>query len=347
MPAVTGRAHQAMWSLRRLVGSLVIAAVMWPSIAHAVVVERIVAVIGEKAILLTEVRARARPYLVRLYAQLPRGPQRAGAESKIMRDILNKMVDEELEQIAANRQSTSVTADEVDRALERIARKAGVPVSKLYEDVRTNAGLSEVEYRQEIRRQVLEGKLLQRLIQNQRVTVAELKAMFDRVREQERQILLYNPAWIVLRLGKDAPAKLRQERLDFAADIAKRVRAGEDFAALAKELSEDPSTSENGGDLGIRVPSTSPRAREGQYKQLAPALEEKALKLNRGEVTDPFVFRDAIVVLSIARRQTSRYESFDAVKGEMIERVQTKKLEKIKAKWLDDLRRRNYVDIRL
>lgn len=326
---------------------LVAALLLAPSVAQAVVVERVAAVVGEKAILLTEVRKRATPYLRRVYASLPEGPQRAGAESKIMKEILDKMVNEELEAVAANRQNTRVTAEEVDRALERIARASGQPLTKLYLDVEAKTGLSQADYRQEIRRQVLEGKLLNRFIQNQRVTPQEMRSMYDKVRAQERKVLLYQPAWIVLRLGKNPDPATLQGRMAEAQAIADRIRGGEDFAAVAEATSEDPNTSDLGGDLGIRVPSTSPQAQTGRYKMLAQELEQQAIDLERGEVSDPFRFKDALVVMTIVRRQPSRYETFEAVAGEMLERVRAQKLEKVKQKWLDDLRRRTYVDIRM
>jgi peptidyl-prolyl cis-trans isomerase SurA len=307
----------------------------------------VVAVIGEKAILLTDLRQRARPYLIKLYAQVPAGPQRSAAESKIFSQLIERMVDEELESLAANRNSTTVTADEVDKALRRIARASGAPLSKLFADVEANTGMTEVEYRQEIRRQVLEGKLLNRFVMNQRITEQELGNMFERVQKQERTILLYNPAWIVLRLDKDATAAQVAERMTEARAMVERVRGGEAFPAVAAQFSEDPDSKDKGGDLGIRVPSTSPRALSGKYPMLNRALEQRAFALEPGELTDPFRFKDAIVVMTIVSRQPSRYTSLAASRAEMAERVRAEKLQNIKDKWLQDLRRRTHVDVRL
>lgn len=335
--------------MRRILIALTwLALVLAPAVAEAVVVERVVAVVGERAILLTDVRKRARPYLVRLYGALPAGPQRAGAESKIMKDMLERMVDEELETLAAARQNVRVSAEEVDQALRRVAKASGLPLSELYRDVEANTGLTQIEYRQEIRRQVLEGKLLQRFAQNQRVTKPELDRMYERVKKQERMILLYQPSWIVLRLGKDAKEELVASRMAQARDIVALARSGSDFATLAEQYSEDPATIDEGGDLGIRVPSQSPRAQEGQYKLLAPELEEVAIGLEQGEISDPFVFKgEAIIIMTVTRRQPSRYVSIDAVRMEMAERVRAEKLQKVKEKWLEDLRRRTHVDVRM
>jgi parvulin-like peptidyl-prolyl isomerase len=195
---------------------------------------------------------------------------------------------------------------------------------------------------------VLEGKLLNRMIQNQRITEKDLEEMFNRVKMQEREILLFNPAWIVLRLGESPDAELLASRKAFAEDLVKRVREGGDFKDLAKRYSEDPDTAELGGDLGIRAPAGSPKASEGKgYKMVVEELEEKAMALEPGQVSDPFVFKDAVVIFTVLTRQPSRYTSFEASREEMFERVRGEKLQGIKKKWLRDLRRRTHVDVRL
>jgi len=335
--------------LPRLLAALaLIAAVLVPRAAEAVVVERVVAVVGEKAILLTDVRKRARPYIRRLYAQIPPGsPQRAGAESKIMKDMLEKMVDEELEELVALRQNTTVTAAEVDAALRRVSRANDIPLSKLYADVKRNTGMGEIEYRQEMRRQVLEGKLLNRFAQSLRVNKSEAMKMFSDIKKRERKILLYQPSWIVFRLGKDAKPEVKKARMALARQVVADARSGVPFEELAANFSEDSATSQKGGDLGVRIPSASPRAATGKFKLLAKELEDEAIMLDRGEISDPFVFKEALVILTVTQRQPSRYVSFDAVKREMIERVRAEKLQRVKEKWLKDLRKRTFVDIRM
>ncbi|WP_438283892.1 SurA N-terminal domain-containing protein [Pseudomonas alabamensis] len=68
----------------------------------------------------------------------------------------------------------------------------------------------------------------------------------------------------------DAQAKARAE------EIAQRLNKGEDFAALAKEYSQDPGSASNGGDLGLAGP--------GVYD---PAFEDALYKLSENQVSAP------------------------------------------------------------
>jgi peptidyl-prolyl cis-trans isomerase SurA len=319
-----------------------------PRPAHAVVVEKIVAVVGEHAMLLSDLRARAHPVLLQLHARCPIGtPQCIPAENKIYQQILERMVEEQLELQEARRANITVSSSDVDTTLERIAQLNGLPLSQMLADVERQSGMTEAEYRHEIRHQVIEGKLLQRVIQTQvRITRQELEEMFHRVVERERNILLFQPSWIVLPLGPAPSQETIASRTAQAKAIVRQAESGSDFADLARQYSEDSRTREAGGDLGVRAPTGSQHAQKGDYKLLAEPLEQAAMRLEIGAVSEPFRFKDAIVILKLVNRQPSRYTSFEAARAEIAQRVQAEKLDKAKQKWLKDLRRRTHVDVR-
>lgn len=316
--------------------------------ADAVVVEKVAAVVGDHAILLSDLHERARPFLTQLNERCPIGtPPCIPAENKIYQQMLERMVDEELVALAAKRANVVVTARDVDMTVERLAQLNRVPKKRYLADVTRQSGMTEAEYRHEVRQQVIEGKLMQRAAQAQsRVTKTDLEEMFRRMVERERRVLLYQPSWIVLALPPAPTEEVIGARMREAAELVRLAREGADFAELARKRSDDSPTRDGGGDLGIRAPSGSPDAESGEHKTLAEPLQKVALKLGLGEVSEPFRFENAIVVLRVSNRQPSRYPSFDAAANEMAQRVQAEKLEKAKQRWLKDLRRRTHVDVR-
>lgn len=68
--------------------------------------------------------------------------------------------------------------------------------------------------------------------------------------------------------GKTAEDKIKE--------VMDKLNAGEDFAEVAKEYSQDPGTAENGGDLGVLDPN-----------QLVPEFSKAAFKLKEGEISEP------------------------------------------------------------
>ncbi|MFO0591185.1 MAG: SurA N-terminal domain-containing protein [Polyangiaceae bacterium] len=336
--------------VQRLVASLAIAGALLSVAprADAVVVEKIVAIVGDKPILLSELRNRAKPFLIQIVQSVPPGAQQEAARSQLLRDLLEKMVDEELESQAAARANVTVSSQEIENAFDNIAAAQGATKEALFKDARSKNGLTEQDYREEMRRQIIEGKMIQLRVKGRvRITEEDIKTMYDRVLREERKRRDYHPAWIVLRVLAGASDAAIAERKTLAADIAARARKGEDFSKLAAQYSDDSATRDNGGDLGVRAPIGSPQALSGKSPTLAADLENLVLPLEPGEISAPLHVGQAVVVMKLVSRQPSRYTSFKEAKNEMIQRLQSEIMEKAKKKWLEELRRKTHVETRL
>ncbi|WP_437929169.1 peptidylprolyl isomerase [Sorangium sp. So ce291] len=334
--------------LRLALAGVFAAASLAAPLAHAVVSERIVAVVGDRAILLSDLRQRARPFLLQIQARVPPGAQQAAAESQVLRELIQKMVDEELESLAAEKANVRVTSDEIENAFRNIAAAEQTTVEELFRLARTTSGLTEQEYRDEIRRQILEGKMLQLRVKGRvRLTEQDVQSAFDRLVREERRRREYHPAWIVLRVLPGSSAEAVEERRALAAVIADRARRGEDFAALARQFSDDTATREEGGDLGVRAPQGTQAATTGQREVMAPELEAALLAIEPGAVTGPMRAGDAFVVMKLLSRQPSRFTTLEAARPEILQRLQAEILQKAKVKWLDELKRGTHVEVRL
>ena len=128
--------------------------------SQGAIVERVVAIVGERPILLSELHHRAEPHLARLRDAATDDARRAAAESTLHRELLERMIDERLEEVAADRAHLAVSPGEIDSALRNIAAAAHFTVAELVLEAK-RLGLVEQEYRDELRRQILEAKLLE------------------------------------------------------------------------------------------------------------------------------------------------------------------------------------------
>jgi len=327
---------------------LLAACAFCPRPVEAIVVERIVAIVGDDPILLSDLRARAKPFLLQIQQRVRPGAEQAAAESEVFKDMLTKMIDERLEAQAAARGGVSVTNEEIDNALRNIAAAQRMSVSDLLREAKARSGMPEQDYRDEIRRQVLEGKMLQLRVRGRvRITEDDVRTMYERTLREERRRRDFHPAWIVLQIVPGASAAVIEDRKRLAAEIVQRARKGEDFAMLAQAYSDETATRDAGGDLGIRTPQGSPAARAGQRSVLAPEFENIVMTLEPGEVSEPITVDRGIVIFRLISRQASRYKSYEEHKDEMVQRLQTEILEKAKRKWLEELNQRTRVEQRL
>lgn len=100
----------------------------------------------------------------------------------------------------------------------------------------------------------------------------------------------------------------------------KDVKAGKDFAEVAKAQSEDQATKANGGDLGFVARGQSPYGK---------TLEEEALKLKPGQVSDVFKDRSGFHILKAEEERAARAQPLDEVKKQIA--LDLVKAEKAKA----------------
>jgi len=316
--------------------------------ADAVVVEKIVAIVGDKPILLSELRTRAKPFLIQIVQNVPAGAQQAAAQSSLLKDLLEKMVDEELEAQAASKANITVSSQEIENAFDNIAASQGVTKEAIFKEAKARNGLTEQDYREEMRRQIIEGKMVQLRVRGRvRITEEDIKTMYDRIVREERKRRDYHPAWIVLRILPGSSPQAISERKTEAEGLAARARKGEDFAKLAAAYSDDSATRDNGGDLGVRAPAGSPQAVSAKTPTLGADVENLALPLEPGEISAPLLVGQAIVIVKLVSRQPSRYTGLKEARNEMIQRLQGEIMEKAKKKWLEELRKKTHVETRL
>ncbi|MEA2625698.1 MAG: peptidyl-prolyl cis-trans isomerase [Candidatus Binatota bacterium] len=107
---------------------------------------------------------------------------------------------------------------------------------------------------------------------------------------------------ILLRLPPEADEKAREEVHKRAETALERVKKGEDFAAVAKELSEDPANKDQGGDLGFFA--------RGQMEE---AFETAAFSLEPGSTSDLVETRHGFHVIKVEEKKPERLKPIEEV----------------------------------
>ena len=319
--------------LRTLTGALACAAAvaLAPSLAQATIVERIVAVVGEQPILLSELRQRARPFLLRIYAQVPE-PQQKNEEGKMYKELLGKLVDERLVALAADKLNTAVTTKEVDDAVKLRAADLGKSINEVVEDA-NKQGLSELDYREEVRRELLFGKMLEtRVRQRVRVTDEDVLEYYKQIQGTERRQQQYRASILVLDLPGGSVGEARRT---FADALVKAARAGADFATIARKYSVDGSRVA-GGDVGWRNPTG-----------FGKPVDDAILRLDTGDVSEPLVVGATLMIVKVTAREKSQIPSLAEVRDLVVARVRDEQLQKQIRIWLDELKQGVYIDSRL
>jgi len=235
--------------------------------------DSIVAVVEDDVVLRSELDAELRKVGRQVQAQgspLPPRPQ-------LERQVLERLILVKLQLAAAQQLGITVSDDDVDQALDSVAKANNISIAQLREAL-SRSGMSFDAYREEVRRQITQGRLRQReVVEKIRVTDQEAAAFMAR-----------NPkfagggarvAYHLLHILAATPEGATAEQIAAArakADrLVARLRGGANFGEIARAES-DGRQALDGGDLGWL-----------EAAQVPSAFIDQVERMQRGDVSDP------------------------------------------------------------
>ncbi len=158
--------------------------------AHATIVERVVAVVGERAVLWTELLRRATAPRLQIRAQAQDPNVVSVQEQEMYKELLDRMIDDRLEEQQAEKARIAVSPQEIERGIANIAAQAqasqgrAVTADDVLGEMRRR-GFQEADFRDEIRRQIVEGKLIElRVRPRVRITEQDGQEAYQRTMQQ-------------------------------------------------------------------------------------------------------------------------------------------------------------------
>jgi peptidyl-prolyl cis-trans isomerase SurA len=272
----------------------------------AVVVDRVVAVVGNQPVLASQVDEEVFSRQSQ-GQQLPTDPDSLTA---IRKQVVTSIVDEELLVQQAQRDTSNKVTDQeiADGVQQQIAK------------IRTNF-TSEVDYREELRkagfqtpeeyrrwltdqqrRAAFQNRLIEKLRQDGKLkpvapTEQEMRTYFD----EQKANLGNRPATISFRqiviAPRPSPAAKARTRAQ-ADSIVLELRRGADFATAAKRFSQDPGSKDQGGSLNW--------FRRGV---MVPEFERVAFMLKPGVVSDPVESPFGYHIIQVERVQPGEVQA--------------------------------------
>lgn len=278
-----------------------------PHGVRAEVIERVAAVVNDRAILLSELRRRAAPFLERALSDANGERERVARVQQIYKQLLQQLIDEELVEQAARKMHVSVSETEVDQAIDNVRRQNELTEEAFWEAVR-GQGFTEKQYRQDVRKQLLRLKVLNQRVRS-RVNITELtvrEAYEDRVREA-RRAQKFHAAHVFTPLPEGASATEVAQAMAQATKLRRQLTP-ENFDAHA--------TQSRGGDLGWL-----------DQGDLPEVLEETLLGLSEGEISEPVRGPSGIHIFIVRERQSGAnavppFEQVRAqIQGELLDRA--------------------------
>ncbi|GAB4177228.1 MAG: peptidylprolyl isomerase [Terrimicrobiaceae bacterium] len=149
------------------------------------------------------------------------------------------------------------------------------------------------------------------------VTDADAKKFYDENKSEFEQPEQVKASHILLRVDNEAPEETVKSQLEKANAAAARVKKGESFADVAKEISEEPGAKESGGDLGYF-----------SKDRMVPEFAEASFKLKPGEISEPVRTQFGWHIIKVEDRKPAGTATFDEVKNQLIAYLKSDKQRK-------------------
>ena len=250
----------------------------------------IAAIVNQELVTAVEVSrrmARAREDAQRAGARLP-------ADEELRNQVVEALIEERVILTYARETGGKVDDTELDRAVQTVAAQNQLSVPQLRERL-AGEGIDLVRFRANLRDQLLVERTREREVyQRIRITDSDVEDYLERQRRAAAAEAPLNLAQILISVPEGASEAVVAERRRLAEAALARVRAGEPFEAVARQLSEDAQR-ENGGEIGARPVSRLPdlfveATRSLKVGEVTPALVRSGaafhvLKvLSRGDV---------------------------------------------------------------
>lgn len=295
------------------------------------VVDRVVAVVNKDVITLSELQESLAYYLYESKRPVPQGGEQALREQ-----LLQRMVEQRLQLQEAEREKITVEDVEMTEQMAEVMKRAGVPSQEDLERFVKAEGLTLESFRKRVREQIMVQKVIRRKVALRvSVTEGEIERYFLENRDKLETGLGYHARHILIAPaapGREADweaARLKAE------EVWDMIRAGGDFAELARKYSQDPSARE-GGDLGV--------LKQGE---LASEIESRILRIRPGEVLAPFRSGLGYHTFKLEWKESLSGQALAQTKQQIREILFRQKYQARLETWLEEIKRRAIIEIRL
>ncbi|MRR55785.1 MAG: peptidylprolyl isomerase [Deltaproteobacteria bacterium] len=212
--------------------------------------------------------------------------------------------------------------------------KSKFPSTAAYDKALKESGLTEKELEEFARKEIYINNLIEQEIAS-KVTVSDedVKKFYDENPDKFKQSESVQASHILIGVDPKLTAEEKAKAKEKAAGLLKRAKAGEDFAALAKDNSTCPSAPQ-GGSLGYFGKG-----------QMVPEFEKAAFALKPGEISEIVETKFGYHIIKVTDKKAAGTVSFNDAKNDITNYLKIQKIQQNISTYIDKLRKEAKVEI--
>ena len=213
----------------------------------------------------------------------------------------------------ADNMGIKVTSDQVDKRIQQLKKQFYGGSDARYKKALTQQGLTEDQAKDEVRAQIISEELFKKVTADVKVSPAAVKAYYASHKSQYGQPETRQVRHILV------------QKKALADSIYAQLKAGANFAALAKKYSKDPGSASNGGKLTI------------SKGQTVPPFDKVAFQLKKGELSQPVKTQYGYhVIQALSDVKPAQSTPFAKVESSIKQQLEQQRKNDEMTKWVED-----------
>ena len=307
----------------KLIYSLILMGLIITPILSAETLDRIVAVVDSDIITLAQLNKETDKYRKNIESYENSEVKKKALMDELNKKMLESLIDQSLTQQEAKKYNIDVSEMDIDGAIENVKRIKSLSNEALEKAI-AQEGLTVKEYRETIKKQILQSRLINFAVKSKVViTDAEIRKQYDANAEKYTVNRKYHLKNILMndRAKMDA--------------IKIKLDNKEDFSELAKQYSM-ASNASDGGDLGV-FDSTS----------FSAGIKDGIALLKKGEHTEVIQTAQGFQIFYAEDIEQGSTKTFEQARDEIHEALYQEQVKEKFDTWLESLKKKAHIKILL
>lgn len=297
------------------------------------VVDRVVAVVNQEIITLSEVEKLTMPLKEQITTE--DRLQRRERLTELHRQVLNRLIEEKLIDQEVKKSGIKISSKEIEATMDEVKRRNSASQEDL-EKALSMEGMTLDTYKKQIEKTLLRQKLINYSVKVEpKGGEKELREFYEKNVGRYRTNETYRPSHILLIVPKGAaPEEVREIRKK-GEKVLEKIKGGADFGEMALLYSQDASA-KNRGELGY-------------FKRgdLLPAFERAALNLKVGEVSGLIRTDFGFHIIKILDRKGLEPLAFEEVRNKVRQDCYEIEMDKAIKQFISTLKEKAVIEIKL
>ena len=261
------------------------------------------------------------------------GPIPAEQRDRIYRDIIERLVGYKLLEQEATARKVAVSDADVNARIDQVKKQ--FPSEDMFMQTLIDRKLTLDQMKADARKDLAIGRLIDTAIADKdALKPSQVDDFYKSNPDQFKQPERVHASHILISVPEGADAAAKAQAKAKAQQVLKDVKAGKDFAALAKQHSQDSGSAQNGGDLGFFQPG-----------QMVGPFNDAAFSLKPGTTSGLVETQFGYHIIRVIEKQPERTVPLEEVRPKIEQYLQDRNKESETVAFVKSLRAKGKVEI--